>query len=463
MKVTLFDLWEALHTSFWFIPALMTVAAIGLSYGLVAVDSALREARVDEIEPLWTGGAEAARQLLATIAQSMITVAGVVFSITIVVLTLASSQFGPRLLRNFMRDRGNQLVLGTFVATFTYSLLVLRAIRGADGGEFVPHVSITVGIGLALISVGVLIYFIHHVSAAIQAPSVIDSVATELDQSIDRLFPERLGQSVAQPNSHEENIPPDFDRRACSIPASQSGYLQFIEIDRLMQLAVDEDLFLRLEYRPGHFIVEGSYLAKVWPGEKIDEHLSQRIVAAFNLGIQRTPTQDVEFAIDQLVEVAVLALSPSMNDPFTAMNCIDQLGVALCRLAEREMPSPYRYDSDKKLRVVAPAVTFAGVLDAGFNQIRQYGRSSAPVTIRLLETLAILAARARREGDLHAIAQQAEFIQRGSLTLPEERDRKDATRRYLAVCEALQKNGFTDGLQLKFDPRNTGRRLKEGT
>ena len=199
MKTKLINLWEALHTSFWFLPALMTFAAIGLSFATIALDWVVQESLLKRVALVWIGGIEGARQLLSTIAGSMITVAGVVFSITIVVLALASSQFGPRLLRNFMRDRGNQVVLGTFIATFTYCLLVLRSIHGGDGTPFVPYISVSLGIALALVSVAVLIYFIHHVSVIIQAPTVIAMVAAELEDGIERLFPEKLGQGGSMP------------------------------------------------------------------------------------------------------------------------------------------------------------------------------------------------------------------------------------------------------------------------
>jgi uncharacterized membrane protein len=229
MKAKLINFWEALHTSFWFLPALMTFGAIGLSFATIALDWLVKERLLKRVALVWIGGIEGARQLLSTIAGSMITVTGVVFSITIVVLALASSQFGPRLLRNFMRDRGNQVVLGTFIATFTYCLLVLRSIHGGDGAPFVPYISVSLGIALALMSVAVLIYFIHHVSVIIQAPTVIAMIATELEAGIERLFPEKLDQSGSIPQTRHKPIPSNFDQHAKPIAASHTGYLQSID------------------------------------------------------------------------------------------------------------------------------------------------------------------------------------------------------------------------------------------
>jgi uncharacterized membrane protein len=441
MKTKLANFWEALHTSFWFLPALMTVAVIGLSFATIALDWAVQERLLKRVGLVWIGGIEGARQLLSTIAGSMITVAGVVFSITIVVLALASSQFGPRLLRNFMRDRGNQVVLGTFIATFTYCLLVLRSIHGGDGAAFVPYISVSLGIALALVSVAVLIYFIHHVSVIIQAPTVITMVAAELEDGIDRLFPEKLEQGRPMPPKHHKPIPRNFDQHAQPIAAFHTGYLQSIDNEGLMRIATDNDLVMRLNYRPGKFIIAGSALLLAWPRQRVGEQLGNPINAAFILGNDRTPIQDVEFCIDQLVEVAVRALSPGINDPFTAMTCIDRLGAALCQLSEREIPSPYRYDHDDKLRVIVDPVTFAGVTDGAFNQIRQYGRSSTAVTIRLLEIIELVLKRVRREDDGRALLRQAMMIERGAQALTDEWDREDVMKRYRAVLDSLSAAG----------------------
>ncbi|MGE0825196.1 MAG: DUF2254 domain-containing protein [Candidatus Binatia bacterium] len=440
MRARLLSWWDSVRTSFWFVPALMVVAAIGISLAMIELDQLTGDHVMQNRQWVWSGGPEGARGLLSTIAGSMITVAGVVFSITIVSLTLASSQFGPRLLRNFISDKGNQLVLGTFVATFVYCLLVLRTVRGVGGVEFVPHVSTTFALVLALVNIGVLIYFIHHVATMIQAPYIIALVARDLDQSIDHMFPEQLGQSKAEPQGHtaEPEMPDDFARRARAVRANQEGYLQVIDADGLMRLAVQHDLLIVLRYRPDSFIVQGSEIMDVWPPERASPAVTSQLSETFIVGPTRTPMQDVEFAVRQLVEIAVRALSPGINDPLTAMTCIDRLGAALCRLAEREIPSPYRYDTEGTLRVVADAVTFKGVTDAAFNQIRQYGRSSAAVAIRLLEMFAVVGARVHRKEDQVALRRQALMVKRGSETaLPEEEDRKEVAQRYQTVLHVL--------------------------
>lgn len=440
MKSRLENFWDTLSSSLWFVPATMTLSALALAIGSVAVDELVLK------DSGWTygGGPEGAREVLSAIASSMITVAGVAFSITIVALTLASQQFGPRLLRNFMRDRGNQVVLGTFIATFTYSLIVLRTIR-SGGTEFVPQLSVTLGIALALASLGVLIYFIHHSAVTIQAPEVIATVAEDLTDAIDRLFPEKLGRPAA---AGEDDLRPEvarqFEREAQKILCSESGYLQSIDNDRLMALAVENDLQFLLPCRPGDFMIEGQKLIYVKP--ETDENTTGKVQSCFIFGDERTHLQDIQFTIHQLVEVAVRALSPSTNDPITAINCIERLAAALCQLARRSMPSAYRQDDHGQLRIlVARPVRFDEAVDGAFNLIRQHARSSAAVTLRLLEAIIWIAEHVQREEDRAALFNQAVMIERGSHDgIPEERDRQEVQERFRQAVVALQERAWRD-------------------
>ena len=215
---------------------------------------------------VYTGGPEGARAVLSTIAGSMITVAGVTFSITIVALTLASQQFGPRLLRSFLRDLGNQIVLGTFVSTFIYCLLVLRTVRGNDDAQFVPHLAVTLGVLLAMLSLGVLIFFIHHVSMSIQASQIIANVAADLEGAVARLFPERLGHERTPVTANTTALPVDFEESASAVPADSNGYVQAIDEDALMTLATERDVVLRIDAEPGRFVRCGTALVRVRPG-----------------------------------------------------------------------------------------------------------------------------------------------------------------------------------------------------
>lgn len=440
MSIQLRKHWDRLRSSFWFLPSLMAAAAAALAFATVVVDGAVTDPWLQARGWAYTGGPEGASLLLGTIAGSMITIAGVVFSLTLVALSLTSSQFGPRLLRNFMSDTSTQLVLGTFVATFLYCLLVLRTIRHG-GDAFVPHLSISVGVLFALVSVGVLIYFIHHISVSIQADEIVARVDAELMAGIERLFPQHLGRGAAPPAAGAD-LPESFGREARSICADADGYLQRIDADTLMSLAEQEDVVLRLERRPGHYVVMGSALAMVWPAQRVSDEFAAKLLCAFVLGTQRTPAQDVEYAVNQLVEIAVRALSPGVNDPFTAIVCVDRLGSALCRLTQREMPSPFRFDRQGRLRVVAPAVSFPPIADAAFNQIRQYAQTSAAVSIRLLDTITVIATAASRAEDRAALLLHAQMIARGAVkALPEDEDRRAVEARFDAARQALGEPG----------------------
>ncbi len=443
MRAQVLKTWDRVRSSFWFLPAVMAGGAMVLAFATIAVDGLVSDWLTLNWGWTFTGGAEGASSLLGTIAGSMITIAGVVFSMTLVALSLASSQLGPRLLRNFMRDTTTQMVLGTFVATFLYCLLVLRTIRRPDEIAFVPQLSVTLGVLLAVASVGVLIYFIHHMSVSIQANEIVAQVGTELIEGIERLFPEKIGRGA--PRIPTE--PPDagfldtFGREARPVVSAKDGYLQFVDGDALMTLAMQENVVIRLERRPGHYLIAARPLALVWPGIRVTGELKDRINSAFVLGNQRTTVQDIEFAVNQLVEIAIRALSPGVNDPFTAITCVDHLGSALCRLAQRDMPSPYRHDSQDQLRLITPVFTFPDVTDAAFNQIRQYGRTSTAVAIRLLETIAEVAKSVHRTEDRAALLRHARMIARGARGgLLEDEDRQEVEERFQSTNQLLSES-----------------------
>jgi uncharacterized membrane protein len=432
MKVRLQNIWESLRSSYWFVPVLMGASAIALSFATIALDIELESEVIRTIGLFWTGGPDGARGLLQTIAGSMITVAGVTFSITMVALSQASAQFGPRLLRNFMRDTGNQIVLGTFIATFLYCMLVLRTIREED--EFVPYISVTIGIVLAIISLAVLIFFIHHVARSLQAPYIIAEVAQELFHSIERLFPSGVGQKP--PEDEDEVVKKDyekaFERNGTLITAPRSGYLQAVDDEGLLDLAKSHDLVLCLLYRPGHFIIHGNAIVKVVLPEEPGEEVNSKIQQAFIIGNERTPTQDVEYAISQLVEVAVRSLSTGINDPFTTITCIDWLSAALTHLVSKPFPSPYRYDDQGRLRVVLDKpLTFEGVTNEAFNQIRQYSEGSVDVSIRLLEGISLIIEQTENEAYREVLMRHARLVKRsGAKEAPSRDDRKDIKARF---------------------------------
>ncbi len=234
-------------------------------------------------------------------------------------------------------------------------------------------------------------------------------------------------------------MPAAFARDARPVSALGDGYLQLIDADALMALASQEDLLLRLERRPGHYLFKGQAMVMVWPGERVTETLVDKMNGAFVLGDQRTAVQDVEFSFQQLVEIAVRALSPGINDPFTAIACVDRLGSALCRLARRDMPSTLRFDPKGRLRLVASGSTFAGIVDVAFNQIRQSARSNPAVAIRMLDAIAQIAGQVQCAPDAAALLRHAEMILRGAQeAVPEAGDRLAVEASFALAAQALR-------------------------
>lgn len=434
MKTFLSTWWERISSSYWFFPSLLALGAIFLSALTLHIDTEINPKWTRDTAWIWAGGAQGARNVLATIASSTITVAGVVFSITIVTLTLASSQFGPRLLRNFMSDRGTQLVLGVFVATFLYCLLVLRAIRGLDEVTVVPFLSVTCGVGFAVASVGFLIFFIHHIATSIIAENVIARVANDLHRAIDRLYPEKAGHGAP---ANEANAAVEL-KNPKRVLADQSGFIQAIGVDELLELAREKDLVLRLRRRPGEFVAESSVLAEIFPGAKGDAGMPEAVLSNVYFGRHRTPVQDIEYSIDQLVEVAVRALSPGINDPFTAISCVEWLGAGLIRVVGRKLPSRNRCDEDGRLRIITDATDFDGIANAAFNQLRQYGSKSVAVTIRILEVIGRIASHVVRQNDREILLGHAEKMREdGVREAANENDRERIERAFEQTSRRL--------------------------
>jgi uncharacterized membrane protein len=422
---------EVLRTSLWFVPALEVGAAIVLFAGTLAVDRGAYHG--DFTLPGWviSGSADAARQILTTIAAAIITVVGVVFSIILVTLTLASTQFGPRMLRNFIRDRSTQLTLGTFVATFVYAVLVLASIGVGSHGEFVPHVSVTVTLALMVADLAVLIYFIHHTAVSIQLPQVIASIAADLAEAI-----REQGSGNTEPHPKAGPTAAELVGRAeegAVLLAPVSGYVQFIRHQNLVRLATEADAVINLEHRPGHFIVGGHRFATVWPPEAAP-HIRQALGRAHVVGPHRTLSQDVSFGIDQLVEIALRALSAAVNDTFTALTCIDWLGENLCKIVVQWHPARVHRDDRGFIRVIAPEPSYDRLVQRSFEKLRQSSAGQPAVMIRLLDALARIMAETTSEGQRRVLLEQAEMINRAcERSVPEAGDRADIQRRYEAI------------------------------
>ncbi len=426
---------EELRTNLWLVPTIAIVGALGLFGLTLGLDRAAYHGQFRLPSWVISGGPDAARQILTSIAASVITVVGIVFSITIVTLTLASTQFGPRMLRNFIRDRGTQLTLGMFVATFVYCVVVLVSISPGDRGEFVPHVSITTAFGLVLIDLAVLIYFIHHIATQIQLPQVIAGIAKDLAQAV-------AVQSADQPRfyaqEHEEG--PALDDLLARIETSggvirtpKSGYLQFIRHQTLIRIATEADAVIRLPYRPGHFLVEGRELASVWPAGA-SERVADYLARAQATGPHRTLTQDVAFGVDQLVEIAIRALSPAVNDTFTALTCIDWLTDCLCKIAPLWTPTQVHCDRNGYIRVITDQVSYDRLVQRAFEKVRQASRGMPAVMIRQLDALTTIMEQTTDPQRARVLIDQAAMIHRANTeSVPEASDRADVDRRYATL------------------------------
>ncbi|NIP80722.1 MAG: DUF2254 domain-containing protein [Gemmatimonadetes bacterium] len=393
-------IWNRVRDSLWFLPAVLTLASVVLALVTIQLD-------VSDVLPeapggvwLFSGTAAGARGVLTAIASGFITVTGVVFSVTIVAIQLASTQFTPRILRNFTADRVNQLVLGVFIATFTYALLVLRVVEGDTGGVtpedlaagggaagasapgFVPNLSVTVAVVLAVVSIGFLIYFIDHAARSVQASVIIDRVTAAAVDTLDRRLPARVGE-------------PGDDDVETVIPAAQghpvvaraSGYLQGVDQDALLSLLGRDAVTIRMEPRIGEFVLAGGTLATVWPAGLAGDDLERSIHDAFILGHERTPHLDVELGVIELVDIAVKALSPGINDPTTATLCVDRICEVLLDFARREPPGRVRRLPREGGVLVLPRLEFDRLVDTALDGIRRYGVEDPRFTRSVLDRL----------------------------------------------------------------------------
>lgn len=378
--------WRALRSSLWFLPTLMLCASVAAAVGLVELQSTVEIDLSQRWPRLFGSGAEGARGMLSAIATSMVTVAGVVFSITVVALSLAASQYSPRVLRNFMSDRPTQAVLGAFVSIFAYCIVVLRTVRGPDEGAFVPSLAVLGGIGMAFVGVILLIYFVHHVASTIQVSSILERIAEETKSAVERLFPDTLGQPAAEPAG-------EMLREAgvtANVLARSTGYLVSVDGDALLACAERRSIVVELLPEIGDFVVVDLPLFSVAPAGSLDEAAREALCACVVVERQRTVEQDAPFGLQQIVDIAMKALSPGVNDPTTAIACIDHLSALLALMADRRIPTPCRATSGV-VRVVARGPDFDSMLSLAFDAIGEHAADHVEVYERLVAALARIA------------------------------------------------------------------------
>ncbi len=380
-----------LKASLWLVPALMSGVAALAAWFLLTSGWGWK---LGDNTQWWlfSGSAGTARDLLSTLLSGIITMTALVVSITMVVLSLAAGQLGPRLIRNFIADRQIQTVLGLFSATVIYCLLVLRSINDELGANYVPHFAVTIASVLALLCLFSLLFYVHKIARSIIADTVVTQVADDLESAIIHASHQRERRDHRHEESEEPPTVPEHDFRQ-SVSVGRSGYLQLIDYDRLVHEAEKRELVIRLNVRAGHFLLRGGPHMDVYSSqEQNPDELKQALNHVFILGPERSQTQDLEYSVRQLVEIAIRALSPGINDTFTAIAVINRLGAAMESASTAAHPPKRYFDENDVLRVISPTQDFSGLLDAGFNQIRQAAFTNPAVLIQMMSTFQQLAA-----------------------------------------------------------------------
>ncbi|MGI8631975.1 MAG: DUF2254 domain-containing protein [Solirubrobacterales bacterium] len=412
IQLTRFREW--LSSSLAVIPVVFTLLAVGLAAVTLIID------RAADLAFLFSGGEDAARSVLSTVAASMITFTGLVFSITIVALQLASSQFSPRVLSSFLRDRLTKLALGTFVATFTYAFAVLRSVRGT----FVPELSVTVAIALVAISLIMFVQYINHIAQQIRVSSIVRDVALETREIIATFLPDERGSREGPRSSPR----PQGDLIQ-EIASPVSGSVYALDKDALVRTATQAGVTLVLLPSMGDFVPRGGVVARVYSGGD-DEIDDARVLGALALGAERTLGEDPAFGLRQLVDIAARALSPGINDPTTAVQAIDHIHDLLRDIGGRELPDGVHRDEDGSVRLIAQPVFWTDYLDLGVDEIRLYGEGSVQVARRLramLEDLERATDGSRSDAVRAKLSLLASSVVRG-LDEPEDRASASAVR-----------------------------------
>lgn len=421
-----------MRTSLWLVPVLMFLLGVALAMVMLRLDAA--GAAPDGGARSWlnSGNGEDARNLLSTLLTAVISLAGIVFSVTVVSLSLAANAYGPRLIRTFRANRGTQVALGAFAMTIVYLLLVLRAVRGEAAPDEVQDLAVATGSFLALASVLALVWFLQGVSSLIVADEVVRRVRREFDKVVSKLPP-----LEDAPPPVPYGLPDDFAARSQALRLPREGYVQSIEYGEIVAWAERHDALVRLDCRPGDFVVEGDRKVVVYPAPADPDQARRQIGRFIVSGPARTPDQDFEFAIRHLVEVAVRALSPGINDPFTALAVIDRLRGGIARLARRQLPEPVVRDETGAPRVVRRVSDFPGIVDAAFDQIRQAGAGMPSVLIHMLVAIGALAEHLGTDEQRDALRRHARLIRSAAGEAGGASDRADIDREYRRALAAL--------------------------
>lgn len=422
--------WNELKATFWFVPVIIIISSILLSLGLVYLDGQITISQNGLSRFFFVSSPDSARSILATISGAMMGVAGTVFSITLVALTLASSQFGPRLIKNFMYVRLNQIVLGAYISTYLYCLLVLNAVQDANEYTFIPSLSILVAIFAAILNIILLIVFIHQIAISLQADKIISEISEFISKQTKALFPDKEEETQESEKNIDLAAALSKYHNQISIQSPKSGYLEYIDKESLIETISEKNSLLVLFQRAGGHLVEGLEIGVLYSNIHWEKEALENIISQFKIGKIKTSQQDLEFSIHQMVEIALRALSSGINDPYTAIACIDNLTAVMSYLAEAKFPSKYLFDEKENLRIVTDTFEFEGLLDVAFNQIRQFSGGSPAVIIRLMEALTTISKFTKNKLHKKAVIKHATMVLSvGKQSIKEKNDLDDLRKR----------------------------------
>jgi uncharacterized membrane protein len=390
MRVTARYSWDRLKVSFWFAPVIMSVVAILLTWVMFWLDGRIPDEALVTSRIILSGSVDQLRSALLNMATTTLATAGVVFTLLTLPLSTVAAQYGSRLLRVFLGDRITQFVLGMFVATFVYCIAAATSIPPVEVNPDAPQITTSFGLLLMLATFASLILLVQHISTMLQAPNIVAAAGRELMEVLIAESPEEIGHNsdLSQVNQGVPDIL--VEQEGYPVRVRGTGYIQYIDLEYLLTLVREQDLVIRLLRKPGHFVSHDAVVALVWPAGQVDEQLDKQIRRAFQVGRRRTPTQDVEYAVNQLTEIAVRAMSPAINDPFTAMTCLDYMGQGLVLFVQQGEKSPTLYGREGRLRLVFEPLTFDELLKAAFDMLRHCSCDNASVLLHMLEVIDVI-------------------------------------------------------------------------
>lgn len=413
----------------WLLPAFMSVGALVLAYLMLSPALTFEALVKADLWWLFSGDAGTARDLLSSLLSGMMTMTSLVVSMTFITLTLAANQLGPRLIWNFIEDRQIQFVLGLFLATIFYIVVVLRSINDTLGPENVPHIAITTATALTLCCLFSLLFYVHKVARTIIADTVVERVSNNLHQSLDDL----LSDDDENPAHSGHNLPDHIGW----ISVGRAGYIQTIDYTQLVHIAKKHDIVLRIPVRAGHFLLQSGNHVEVLSRHTPRDGFSDKVRSSFIIGPERNAAQDLEYSFRQLVEVALRALSSGIKDPFTVFAVVDHLGKALERLLMKTPQAHHLYDDEHRLRVVATRSDAAGLVGACFDQIRQSSTDQPAVLIHIADTIRKLAEAVDITSVREALLRQLDSLSQAAQNIPFSHDQAETIRRIAAARECV--------------------------